>query len=133
MALYCIYLPSNKEVQNDCVYLFFNIENENHTARKYIDSNGRVNFYINKEHFVSIKKGELLCATKMNDNDLIDIEEFLDMANQKQRKLIKEEEKKGVIKILSSDTVFDCIFIYEKKDNDEWVKYFVKWIDEIID
>ncbi len=131
LILIYIIIPCDDTAQNDGMHLIYN-EDHSNIQRKYVDSEGRINFYINKEHFISLKKEENLCDSEMNKIVAVDINAFINIAVKKRQKKIEEDEKKGnTISIVPNDRVFDCIFIYKKKNN-TWMKYPVQWVDEII-
>jgi len=84
--------------------------------RKYVDSEGRINFYMNKSHFITLKKEEIVCNSEMNKIETVTVESFINTAFKKRKSQIKRDENKGnTISIIPNDEVFDCILFLKKR------------------
>ncbi|WP_298484751.1 hypothetical protein [uncultured Maribacter sp.] len=104
---------------------------ENNLNKKYYDSRGKINFIIQNEHFISIVKGIKISSSQINEINFQSITDITNIENDIRQKYIDEGEKKGRIKIISKDDVFNQIYVYEKENATEWCRYTVKWVDEI--
>jgi hypothetical protein len=67
-----------------------------------------------------------------NKDNLIQIKELVEIADNQRRNEIEKGETSGVILILNKDEFFDQIYLYEENDG-EILKYKVVWVEEIID
>lgn len=118
-----IYAQTNK-----IIHLSYNTGSQ-FKVRKYIENN-IIHFYIENEHFKTKEKSKIF-KDKLNNINLININQFIDISKKERLKLIKEGESKGVIKILKNSKTFKTIYLYEKKGCYVY-RYDVKWVDEII-
>ncbi|WP_291870501.1 hypothetical protein [Maribacter sp.] len=115
--------------KTEVVHLKFTIDNN--LDKKYYDSQGSVNFIISNEHFISMGKGLKISSSQINEINFQSITDITKMENDLRQKYIDEGEKKGIIKIISKDDIFNKIYVYEKENSTKWCRYLVKWIDEI--
>ena len=123
-----IYFQKINAQVNNVIHLSYNLDPKS-KSQKYLKDE-IVHFYIENEHFTTKKKSKVL-SEKPRNIDLININQFINISEKEREKLIKEGEKKGVIKILKNSEIFKTIYLYEKKDC-RFYRYNVKWIDEIV-
>lgn len=116
------------------VHLSFNLGKEYYDLRKIKEGNGVIHFYIGNQHFKSMSKIQSFKESKIKNpkkNQVLNISEFLNLANEERQRLIVKGEKNKSIKILFNNNVFDIIYLYVKDENDFIIKYLVSWVEEI--
>lgn len=112
------------------IHLSYNIINKNE-IRKFFDKKGFINFYIKDEHFKTNKKPITLKKCNLKKIKLVNIDILKNDFLKKRKKNIRKSQKKGVIKILNKNEVYQTIYLYEK-NKDLILKYKVEWIEEVL-
>lgn len=128
------YISSYSQTK-DIVHLSFNIKEDEKcpSVKKKIKNSNEIHFYINNEHFEwnSKRNLEKIPKSKIRNINILSIYSFLELAEDKRKKLINEGQEDKLIKVLFNNQVFDKIYLYEKDSYGKIKKYNVKWIEEI--
>ena len=114
----------------ETVYLSYNLNNEaiNENNRKTISKNGDINFYMRGYYFFYDKNSKLKYV-RNNEIEKLTLNTLSEMIIYR-NKLIKENQKNGIQKMVWDSEVFKQVYILEKK-NDSILKYPVTWLDTI--
>lgn len=123
-------VSQNKET----VHLSFDLYKTSCCLKNVKDKNGINHFYINDEHFKTETKdlqGEKINPKIIEKIGVLNISQFLDIANKKRKSLIEKEEKGNKLTIMYNDKVFDKIYLYVRKSPDLIKRYCVEWVEEI--
>ncbi|WP_407268042.1 hypothetical protein [Tenacibaculum maritimum] len=123
-----IYFQKTDAQVDSVIHLSYNLDSKS-KGQKYLKDK-ITHFYIKNEHFTTKRRSEIF-NEKPKNIDLINIDQFINISEKERERLVKEGEKKGVIKMLKNSEIFKTIYLYEKKDCRVY-KYNVKWIDEIV-
>lgn len=101
---------------------------------KVRDENGYVHFYMQDQHFKSLNPFpdyEEFNPNFLQQVEIIEISEFLEVANKERKRLIVEGERNQSLKILFNNEVFKKIYLYQKINKDCISRLEVVWIEEI--
>lgn len=119
---------------DESINLSYNLTIDSINVKKIRDKNNIIHFYINSEHFQTLTSPKIAQESnflKLPKIKILDIYEFTALANEKRLQLIQKDKKEQTIKILFNDEVFDRIYLYEVTSNNSFIKYRVKWVEEI--
>ncbi|MFP2995478.1 hypothetical protein ABN763_06190 [Spongiivirga sp. MCCC 1A20706] len=101
----------------------------------YEEKDGRIinnglttEFFSQGQHFISETKPLEITHSVIEDNNILTIKDFLNLASKERLK----RQKKNVANIIFNDQVFKSIYLY-CYDNGKFYKYQVKWVEEISD
>lgn len=112
--------------------LSFNIiENNNEVYRKIILKGSFTEFYIGSNMFKGATSSrEEMIGEEILDIQLVDICQFISMANDIRQNKMTQTKDLGEIQVLLNHEIYDTIFIYIKEKN-KIFRYKVKWIEQI--
>lgn len=114
--------------ENDTINLSFNLEKHSLDKGKVEFENGGIDFYIQNSvfSFDPTEDYSVLDISIIDRLEIVDFNQFSDIASMKTKELNINNVKKGYVNIIPNNKIFKCILLYENKD-DKIYRYPVTW------